>query len=116
MVIEVVAIYLVKNRPLLEAFVHSFVAALDALLRASILGQICKTSQAFHLSWCFAPASIIRFDTLMFAKVVLQGTTKNTNIRPFSSGKWTMDPGYEASQYVQASLVTKRRLHRILMG
>ena len=27
-----------------------------------------------------------------------------------------MDPGYEASQYVQANFVSKCRLHRIIMG
>ena len=116
MVIDVVAIGLVKNRPLLEAFVYSFVAAPDALLHVFILDRICKAGRAFHFSWCFAPVSIIRFDTLMFAKVVLQGIAKNTNIRPFFGGKLTMDPGYEVSQYVQANFVSKCRLHQILVG
>ena len=115
MIINAVAVGLIKNSPLLEAFVNCFMAAADALLHPLILNRIYETGWAFHLLRCFAPVSVIRFDTLISAKVVLQSMAKNVNIRPFSGSKWPMNPGYEASQDVQANFVSQSRLHCIFV-
>ena len=66
------AVGLIKYSRLLKMFIYYFVVTVDTLLHPLILKRIYETRRAFHFPRSFAPVSVIRFATLVFARVVIQ--------------------------------------------
>ena len=109
------AVGLPENAPKFEASVEGLVARSYASLHREILGGVAVVVRTFYLVRV-ADVPVVGFDPLSWLEKVSELVHEDLDVRPGAGGVGPLHPDEIPLQYVDAELVSERRLARILVG
>ena len=114
MVIKIMAINLLQDTPVLEPTIDCFLSVSDSLLHIQRSLWIGEALWTLDVHGCFSNIPIICFNSFKCFKLRHQSRPKNSNIRPLSTKKRTINPYKISSQNTHTNFITKSALTKFV--